>query len=341
MDPLTHGLLGATIGQALGGRRLGRRAVLAGAAAAMAPDLDVIMSASGPMGEWVYHRGVSHSLWVAAFAAPALGYAAARGDGGKRGPFRAWTLLFALALLSHPLLDWCTTYGTQLLAPFSARRFALDAVAIIDPAYSLVLLAALAVGAWRGLATRAAALSGAAALVLTTAYLGYGLALNRQAEAHAREQLAIEGVHGAAVRAYPTLLQPYLRRVVARQGDEVRVGWLSLWSPRPIEWRWFTDARDPLVEAARETTEGRILEWFAMGQTVATLYLSATGAVVEIDDLRYGFPSRPQEGLWGIRVRFDADGRIEGRPERIDRPLPAPASALLAQIFRETFRRPR
>ena len=36
MDPLTHGLLGATIGQALFARRLGGGALLAGAAAAMA-----------------------------------------------------------------------------------------------------------------------------------------------------------------------------------------------------------------------------------------------------------------------------------------------------------------
>jgi len=335
MDPLTHGLLGATIGQAFAGRGLGSRAVLAGAVAAMAPDLDVIMGATGPMGEWLYHRGATHSLWLPVVLGPALGYAATRRQGKERRP--AWSLLFVLAMLSHPLLDWCTSYGTQLLAPFSARRFAVDAVAIIDPGYSLVLLAALVVGAWRGLATRSAALASVGALVLTTAYLGHGLALNREAEAQARGQLAAEGVREAQVRAYPTLLQPYLRRLVVRHGDEVRVGWLSLWSPRPVEWRRFSSARDPLVQAARETEEGRILEWFAMGQTVAALYSSATGAVVEIDDLRYGFPSQPTEGLWGIRVRFDAEGRIEGRPDRIDRPLPASARTLLAQIFRQTF----
>jgi hypothetical protein len=145
-------------------------------------------------------------------------------------------------------------------------------------------------------------------------------------------------VPAGEVRAYPTLLQLYLRRIVARDGDEVRVGWLSLWSPRTIEWQRFTAARDPLVTAARETDEGRLLEWFAMGQTAAALHGSTAGTVVEIDDLRYGFPSRPREGLWGIRARFDAGGHLEGRPERIDRPLPAPVRALVSQIFRETVR---
>jgi len=350
MDPLTHGLLGATIGQAVFGRRLGWRGVGAGGIAAMAPDLDMVMNATGPMGEWLYHRSITHALWFAPGLALLLGQATARGraePGGGPPPMerlagegwrRTWTLLFLLTLLSHPLLDWCTSYGTQLLAPFLNRRFALDAVAIIDPAYSLALLAALLVGAWRGVRSAGARSVAAAVLVLTTGYLVYGLGLNGAAEAQARAELAAEGAPAAEVRAYPTLLQPYLRRIVARDGDEVRVGWLSLWSPRTIEWQRFTAARDPLVTAARETDEGRLLEWFAMGQTAAALYASPAGTVVEIDDLRYGFPSRPQEGLWGIRVRFDAAGHLEGRPERMDRPLPAPARALVGQIFRETFR---
>jgi inner membrane protein len=350
MDPLTHGLLGATIAQAGFGRRLGWRGVAAGATAAMVPDLDIVMNVTGPMGEWLYHRSITHALWFAPALAMLLGHLIARGraePAGGRPPLapsegggwrRTWTLLLLLTLLSHPLLDCCTSYGTQLLAPFSNHRFAIDAVAIIDPAYSLALLAALAAGAWRGVRSAGARSAAGAVLALTTAYLLYGLGLNGAAEARARAELAAEGVRATEVRAYPTLLQLYLRRIVARDGDEVRVGWLSLWSPRTIEWQRFTAARDPLVTAARETDAGRLLEWFAMGQTAAALHGSTRGTVVEIDDLRYGFPSRPREGLWGIRVRFDAAGRLEGRPERIDRPLPASVRALVGQILRETFR---
>jgi hypothetical protein len=208
-------------------------------------------------------------------------------------------------------------------------------VAIIDPFYSLPFVIALAVGLGCGWGSRPARAAGLAVLALSTAYLAYGLALNRQAESLARRQLATEGVSAADVRAYPTLLQLWLRRLVARDGDLVRVGWLSLWSPRPIAWQRFTDRREPLAETTRATEEGRILEWFAMGQTVASVHASGGGTVVEIDDLRYGFPSRPQEGLWGIRARFDETGRIEGRPVRISRPLPV--RALVAEIWRETF----
>src|SRR5260221_12707188 len=129
MDPLTHGLLGATIGQAVFGRRLGWRGVGAGGIAAMAPDLDMVMNATGPMGEWLYHRSITHALWFAPGLALLLGQATARGraePGGVPPPSdvlagqgwrRTWALLFPLALPSHPLLGLCTPYRTQLPPP--------------------------------------------------------------------------------------------------------------------------------------------------------------------------------------------------------------------------------
>jgi inner membrane protein len=337
MDPLTHGLLGATIGQAGFGRSLGKPALAWGALAAMLPDVDVVLiPLGGPMGEWTYHRGVTHSLLLVPLAALGLAAFASRHDKRDRR-FGPWLALFLLALLSHPLLDFCTTYGTQLLSPPSHRRFAIDAIAIIDVFYSFVLAAALLVGWARGATSRPARLAAVLALAASTAYIGYGQRLNVRAEALARQQLSAEGVSAADVKAYPTLLQLYLRRVVAREPDAVRVGWISLWRPGPIAWERFALPRHPLVDVARHTAEGRLFEWFALGQTAATVLDSATGKIVEIDDLRYGFPASPRPGLWGIRVRFDSDGRPTGPVERVDRPMPAPARMLIGQIWRRTF----
>jgi hypothetical protein len=141
-----------------------------------------------------------------------------------------------LAIFTHPLLDLFTTYGTQLLSPLSNHRFALDAVAIIDPIYTLMLVGAVGVGAWRGWGDEASRACAWAALVLSAAYLFYALALNDSARNRAEEQLIADGVRPTAVSAYPTLLQPWFRRVVARTDQGIHVGWISLWQPRPIEW---------------------------------------------------------------------------------------------------------
>jgi inner membrane protein len=244
-----------------------------------------------------------------------------------------------VALVTHPLLDAFTSYGTQLLSPFSDRRFAWDGVAIIDPAYSLVLGVGIACGLWRGVASRASQAAAVAALLSSTAYLAYGYALNERLEDRVRGDLAREGAPGAAqadVRAFPTLLQLSFRRVVARVGGEVRVGFLNARRPaRPGEWDAFRPAQDPRIDAALATREGRILHWFADGLVVGRVV--ENGAAVELDDLRYGFPGRPEHGLWGIRVPLGPDGRPSGPASRFNRPLPAPASSLLARLVREAW----
>jgi inner membrane protein len=334
MDPLTQGLLGACVGQAAYGRALGRRALAWGALVGMAPDLDVVLSPMSPTAEWLWHRGPTHALWFGPVVGPALGWLLWKRKGGRR---RDWVGLCAAALFTHPLLDVFTTYGTQLFAPFSRRRFAWDAVAIVDPLCSLVLALALVLGVRRGVGTPAARRVAWAGLALSSAYLGAGLVVNERAEAIARAQLAAEGVVAARVSAYPTLLQLPFRRIVARSGGEVRIGWLSVVAPRPIAWEGFEAAGGPLVEAARQAEAVRVLEWFAMGEATPRVQATAGGTTVEFDDLRYGFPGRPRDGLWGVRVRLDAAGRPIDAGERFDRDLPAPAPELLGRIWRETL----
>lgn len=335
MDPLTQGLLGACVGQAVCGRRLGGRAVLWGALVGMAPDLDVVMNLTSPTAEWVWHRGPTHALWFGPVVGPAVGWLLWRWKGGQ---LRDWTVLGVLALVTHPLLDAFTTYGTQLLTPFSSVRVSWDAVAVIDPLYSLVLAAALLVAWRRGADSVAARRAGWSALALSSAYLALGLWVNDAAERRAFEQLAAEGLSSDDVQAYPTMFQLPLRRVVARSGNEVRIGWTSALVRVPIEWRRFEGAAGPLVQAARSTREGRLFEWFASGQTAARVEPSEDGgAIVEVDDMRYGLPGDPRDGLWGVRVRFDAEGRLDGMPERFDRPIRLPASQVLGAVVKQTI----
>jgi inner membrane protein len=298
------------------------------------------------MGEWLYHRGPTHALWFGPLVGPLLGVAAARllerrrpsSEAPELERRRAWIGLFVLTLFTHPLLDVFTTYGTQLLAPFSDRRFAYDAIGIIDPAYSILLILALVVGLRAGPASRAARTAALAALAVSSVYVGYCRYLNVAAERLAREEMPPTLSAHVEPRAYPTLFQPWLRRLVAREGTQVCVGWLSLWSSRPVEWGCFTTASPEALEAARATREARVFEWFAMGQTAGRVLPRPDGSrVAEFDDIRYGFPDTPQNGLWGVRVELDAEGRVSGPVSRFQRPLPLPAGRLLAQLVHLAF----
>lgn len=338
MDTPTQAIFGAAVGQALAGRRLGRQAAVWGAVGGLLPDLDMVLTAVSPVGDMLYHRGPTHALWFGPVIGSALGWLLWRTRGGRQaGQLSAWLTLMVGVLCTHPLLDLFTSYGTQLLAPLSNTRFSLDAIPIIDPAYTLMLVAALLVGWLRGWGTRAAAVSAWLALIVSTGYLFFCWHLNLRAEERVRAALGAEGVEVETVNAYPTLLQPYLRRVVVRSGREVRIGWTSLLNGRPIVWERFEEPQHPLIDATRASRIGTVFEWFAAGQTVGSVSASGDGVEVMIDDLRYGLPGTPRQGLWGIRAHFDRAGRLVGAVHRVHRRPPGAIGTYVRQILQSTF----
>ncbi len=344
MDTFTQIVLGAAVGQATARKTLGRSALALGAAGGLIPDLDVLVV--GPLGslaEWQYHRGVTHSLFFGPVVGPILGYAMWRiyrrwwpqsrcAAPTALGPIIA---VLVLALVTHPLLDLFTIYGTQLLAPFSNARFAIPAVPIIDPVYTLVLLAGVAVGLLSRMGVRAHA-AAAAALTLSSAYLFYGWAQNQAAEAEARRQLAAHGVTVGTVRAYTTIFQPWLRRVVAQDGDGVRIGFVSTWAPAEIAWTCLRRPHDPAVAAATATPAAQVLAWFADGQIWPQLRRDDTGrTVVRLTDLRYGAPGATVAGWWGVDVVIGPDGQpIDAARIAIPRTISGNAVAV---VFRAAF----
>jgi inner membrane protein len=324
MDTVTQALLGAAVGQAAFSHRLGRRAVLWGAVGGVIPDLDVLtIAVQGPFAEFRYHRGITHSLFFGPAVGPLLGWLAWRFQRWRGrsdpGPLSAWMGLFTLALFTHPLIDVFTAYGTQLFAPFSLERVAWNALGIIDPIYSGILAAGLLAGiAWRRRIPRAR-LAGCAALAVSWSYMFYGVWLNDRAAADVRTALAAEGYGDAVVHVYPTILQPYLRRVVVRTDHEIRVGLYTPFRPGEPVLESFREVHHPMIDALKHTPEGSLFTWFAMEEVTGRVWKAQDVFIVELDDLRYGMPGHPTDGFWGVRGIFDADGYLLEPVRRIQR----------------------
>ncbi len=60
----------------------------------------------------------------------------------------SWYKLFFWAIFTHPLLDCFTVYGTQLFAPFSNYRVALNNISVADPSYTFPFLICLMVASF-------------------------------------------------------------------------------------------------------------------------------------------------------------------------------------------------
>lgn len=329
MDPFTQALLGAAVGYGVAGRRLGRRAALWGAVAGAVPDLDMLFGRDF-FTQLRVHRGVTHALWFG----PVMGslwawlYVRWRRRRGREEPLLPWLLVFTLSLLSHPLLDVCTPYGTQLLAPFSDARFAWHAVPVIEPGYTLILIAGLALG-WR-LPSRASAIA-AVTIAVSSGYLGWGWWLNQRAVAAADAQLAGWGI-SAEVNAFPVFFRMAQRRIVAFTDREVWVGFVDGLDPGCIAWDRAPRDPSPWVDRLRATREGETFSWFTSGIETWTVSRQRQGWLVEISDLRYGNEADARRGIWGVRALFDDDGRLLGAPYRHQEPLAWSLRALLRQV---------
>ena len=328
MDPFSQAGLGAITAQVVGHRQLGFKAALLGAGAGALPDIDVLFSITGDfVDQLITHRGITHSLFFAPVIGPLLGWLIWYRE-RKRNPAlglqrrNCWMIAMTLAVLSHPLLDWLTPYGTQLLLPFSNARFAINAMPIIDPIYTMLLgLGLLSAWMFGRLKPDRVRLIAVATLLLSSSYLGYGWLQNATAERAAAEQLAASGIKVDRVAAFPTILQVHLRRVVARSPQLDLVGFYSTWSPCEIVWSTAARADPADYRKFLTTRGGAVFDWFTMGWAHYQLQPDSLGQRLEVSDLRYGYSEDPLRSVFMLNAILDQQGEIT-HPATAARSLP-------------------
>lgn len=136
MDSLTQIILGAAVAEAVGGKKLGNKAPLWGAIAGTIPDLDVFLRfLYDPIDAALVHRGFSHSILFAVLCSPVFAYVVHRIYKQKYA-YKTWLWLFFFGIITHPILDMFTNYGTQFLWPLD-YRITFNTVFVVDPLYTL------------------------------------------------------------------------------------------------------------------------------------------------------------------------------------------------------------
>jgi len=231
MDSLSQFALGAAVSVAVMGRRTAVwKAALWGGIAGTLPDLDAFIDHGDAVRNMVLHRAASHGLFWLALAAPVLGWLAARVH-GEGAQWRRWTLALGLALVTHPLLDTMTVYGTQLLLPFSDYPYGVGSIFIIDPLYTLPLLVGLGLALAR--ANDRGLRANAWALGLSTAYLAWSAAAQWHVQGVVHDTLAASGRPAQRVLVTPAPFNTVLWRVVVMREGGYEEGFYSLFDHEP------------------------------------------------------------------------------------------------------------
>lgn len=309
MDPVTHALLGAAVAQSVFPATEKRRTLLLGAAGGVLADADVFLRyLSDPALPWEVHRHVTHAI---AFA-PLGGLLTAL-------PFLFWpwwrarwktTLAAAtLAYATHGFLDACTSYGTHLLLPFSDRRAAWDIIAIIDPLFTVILLAGVAWAAWRARAAPAIV-----ALVICAGYLGFGAHQHAAAMKELTRTAQARGHTVVRAKVIPTpgnlivwrglyvasgRIHAYGMHVPLAGAPRVREGVsVELFQPGMLE-----------ESAARDPRAGRIADVLRRFDRFSDGFTARDPDQPDVlADMRYSLEVAAFSPLWGIRVNPDPAG---------------------------------
>lgn len=263
MDSLSQLVLGAACTAACAPTERRRAALLLGAALGTLPDLDVLplsLLDLDAVQSMTWHRAASHSLFLLPVVGWLLWLGLRRVWQPVREAPRAWLWGIQLALITHPLLDALTIYGTQLFWPLRPAPVMTGSLFIIDPLYTLPLLIACIVTALNR--SRRAVVLG---LALSTAYIGWSLAAQAYVHRLVERDLAPLGLQDAPRFATPTPLNTVLWRIVALTPDGYVEGYHSLVADqKPIQFRAYANDTTAFAAVA-DLPAVRELQWFNRG----------------------------------------------------------------------------
>ena len=265
MGSVTQAVLGAAVGEATLGRRVGAKAPLWGVVLGTLPDLDVFYPFADPVSAFTWHRGSSHSLFVLAALTPVVVWLILKLHPGSSEQRRGWYRLVLLIFGTHVLLDCFTVYGTQVLWPLPVPPVGWATIFIIDPLYTLPLAAGvLAALLLRRRPTRAWRWN-LAGLVLSSLYLGWSAGAKLYADHRVRDILAQDGVPYEHLQTQPTPFNTVLWRVIGVNGERYFEGLWSLVSPEKGLTLKHHKHRPELLTGIDGSPAVQRLRWFTRG----------------------------------------------------------------------------
>lgn len=319
MDNLTHSLTGALAAKfveiakptAAAEPKQKRQVFWLLVTSANFPDIDVVLGFLGdPIFSISHHRGITHSLLFAPVLA--LFPAALFYFWGKLRNFKMLWLLAWIGILIHIFFDVITAFGTQLLAPFSSARYALDWMFIVDPFFTGIWAMTLLLGKFVKSRPKQFILGGSVfvMLYLSVEMINHHLAYKRMEEALRREEIV-----ATKISALPQPLSIFRWMGMAQTERGVVQTFFSLFDDKnTFQFTKYENANDEFVARVLQTEEAKWYVTFARHPWIRS-EPQGDRHVVELRDLQFsidqallnavGFPERSIPFI--LRYRFSSD----------------------------------
>ncbi|WP_150452340.1 metal-dependent hydrolase [Arenibacter lacus] len=290
MDSLTQIVLGAAVGEAVLGKKVGNKAMLYGAIAGTIPDLDILANYfTDTVSAIEWHRGISHSVFFSLLFAPVFGWLIYKLERKQAASWKDWSRLMFWGLFTHPLLDAFTTWGTQLFWPFN-YKVAFQSIFVIDPLYTLPFLVFLIMAMVQKKDSPKRARYNRLGLMVSTTYLGITLLLKGMAYMKITQNLEDQGIAYEQMTVRPAPFNTILWAANIDVGDAYLIGNYSFFDQQPIQFSRYPKNHELLGDLASQDKIGRLQNitegWFTIVDNNGELFFN---------DLRFGLMSLEAE----------------------------------------------
>lgn len=285
MDSISQLVLGAAVGEAVLGKKLGNKALLWGAAAGTLPDLDIFFNpVLDQVTKIAFHRGISHSFFGICLAAPFIAWLVYKWYKGEGASYWDWFKLFFWGMITHPILDTFTTYGTQLWLPFSDKREALCSIFVADPLYTIPLILS-AIFIWRlDRTSKLRRWLNYGALGLSTAYLLFTVYNRVGVIEEFADSAAAKNIAYSSVFATPTPLNNILWYGFAEVDKGYHLGMYSVFDTQEHMNLTYYPRNEYLLDEVEDRRIVETLKWFSDDKYIVT----KTGDTIIFHDIRFG-----------------------------------------------------
>jgi len=281
LDSLTQIVLGAAVGEATLGKKVGNKAALYGAIAGTIPDLDVVANyLVDTVTALEVHRGFTHSIIFSIVFGLFFGWLVSLWE--KRASWKQWSLLWFLCFLTHPLLDAHTTWGTQLFWPFDIR-LAYNNIFVIDPLYTLPFLIFLVVALLRKRNDPKRRTFNNLGLWVSSVYLVLTLVLKGITYLKFENALEEQRIAYTEIETKPAPLNAILWTANVETEHSFLIGYYSLFDSQPIKFGVHPKNHDLLGGLAADAKIKRLIKltngFYTISEDNGNLYFN---------DLRFG-----------------------------------------------------
>jgi inner membrane protein len=285
MDSITHIVTGACIGEAMLGRKIGRKALAWGALAQSVPDIDFLAGLWMDLPhELLAHRGFTHSFLFAVISALLLSLMADRVHRPHNIAFKRFLRFFLLEIGVHLFLDSFNNYGIGWFEPFSEHRTSFHTIYVADPFFSIIPgIAFLWLLMKRGSPDirRKWAMAG---IIAPMVYLTYAITNKLTIDFRIRELAEQQQISYHRYFTTPAPLNNWLWFVVLEDKKGYRVGYRSVFDGnQPLQLRFFPK-NDSLLSPVHDNEEVMLLKKFSQGFYTVEQHADT----LVFNDLRFG-----------------------------------------------------